>query len=174
METWKTRQCLGEDLDNLHHLTPKHLPTLQNSNKTKQYNTYIAQSTIQSTKQSSKTKTYHNQRYKSKQAKTTIQHSLQTATKANNKLKTQADKAPPSSTTYLLQLTQQNPNNKIIQNPKPKRYEKPGGQLFWFSKLSNDKPDQTIPGKKVSTGVKTCCCFFCLFSIAEKADRGGY
>jgi len=69
------------------HLPPllEHSPTLQNSNNTKQYNTYIPQATRQSTKESSK-KTYHNQRYKSKQAKTTIQNSLQTATKANNKL----------------------------------------------------------------------------------------
>ena len=109
------------DLDNLQHLPPplEHSPTLRNSNNTKQYNTYIQQSTRQSTKQSRK-----NIPRSTVQKQTSKNDNTEQPTNSNKgKQQTQANKAPPSSTTYLLQLTQQNPNNKI-QNPQ--RYGKSG------------------------------------------------
>ena len=84
-ETWITYSIFM-------HLPPplEHSPTRQNSNNTKQYNTYIPQSTIQ--KQTSK------------------KNNTEQPTNSNKgKQQTQANKAPLSSTTYLLQLTQQNP-----------------------------------------------------------------
>ena len=120
----KAQNFKGEtcwDLDDLQHLPPplEHSPTLQNSNNTKQYNTYIPQSTRQSTKQSSKKHTTINDTKANKQKqqyRTAYRQQQRQTTNSSRQSAPPFNNIPPSNTAKPQQ-----------QNPKPTKTWKTRG-----------------------------------------------